>query len=325
MDLAKITTGVILVTIAVILAGVLVIPVVQDVTATDKTFTNEGYYSMDLIDESTSRVIEWDKSTPNSITIDGALFDMSWADANKSYTLIGSGEVIIRYVRGANNTAGLQMFSMTAGATYLSFHSGSSAETGSKATITLNAGSITFVTNGSSPLNKTISNIGTDAYVINPSDTGAYSLVMKKANVPAYLKGDSVIRFIGVSGASGPSGIALYGIGTIDDGMDLTTVYSSATVTDVSYSDPIPTDTEMSDFIGLYSLDKYEFTINYTDNGTPKTYDATYSYFIIPAEITAEYAHHMDATQILIIGLVPLLILVSVVMVAVRMISGRTD
>lgn len=304
------TKSIMAVIIGLMVSGLILVafvPVFTEVTATEKTFTNEGYYTMDAVDESTSRVIEWDKSTPNTITIDGEPYDMSWTDLAKSYTLIGSEEVILRYEHNLNNTAGLQMFSTTAGSTYVSFHSGTASDAGTKVTVTLGSGAITFVSNGTEPLNKTVSDIGQDAYVINPDNTGEFSFIMKKANEPAYLLGDSTIRFIGVSVSSGPSGIAIYGIGSIEDGMTLSTVYNSATVSDVTYSDPVPTYTEVSGYEDLYLLDKYEFTISYSDNGTPKTFNATYSYFIIPNEVTAEKSVHGDEVFNNIIDLIPLL------------------
>ena len=313
------------VVVGLIVLSAALMPVIHTATTTEKTFLNEGYYTMDAITESTTHVIEWEKSNPTILIIDDEPVDMSWTDVTKSYTLIGSDTMVVRYERGANDTAGVQMFTTTVGAQYLSFHSNSAATAGDKATITLSNSTVSFVTDGTAPLDKTITDIGTDAYVINPTNTGDYTIVMKRADTPAYVKGDSTIRFIGVSVSSGPNGIALYGIGTLDDGMTLSTIYTNNTVTDVAYSDPVPTDTAVSGYDDLYSLDKYNFTISYTDNGTPKTFDATYSYFLIPNEVTAEKSIHADATTIELLGVIPILIIVGLIVGIAAVVVSRRE
>ena len=197
------------------------------------------------------------------------------------------------------------------------------AEAGDKATITLASGTVNFASNGTSPLNRTVTDIGDDAYIINADNSGEFTVVMKKANTQAYVLNDSVIRFMGVSVAAGPNGIALYGIGSLDDGMTLSTIYTNTTVSDVTYSDPVPTDTAVNGFNDLYSLDKYTFTISYSDNGTPKTFDATYSYFLVPAEVTAERTQHLDEAEIALVNALPILIIIGLVLTGVGAIFIR--
>ena len=288
-------------TVGVIMLSGFLWPVVSDATATATTFANEGYYTMDEVTNDTVTTIEWEKANPDTLIVDDVPFDMSFAETNKSYTIIGSDSMILRYLKDTTNR-GVMIFSNDPNAAYVSFHTGTAATSGDKVTITLSNNSVTFITDGTTPINKTVADIGDDAYVINPTGTGNYSVVMKKADIPAYVLGDSTIRFMGVSVAGGPGGIALYGIGTLDDGIEISTIYTNNTTTDVSYSDPEPTDTEISGYDSLYSLDKYTFTISYTDNGTPKTFDATYSYFLIPNEVTAEKSWHLDTTQIALVA-----------------------
>lgn len=311
-------------TIGVILAGSLLMPVINDTTEVERTFTNEGYYTMDAVTESTVRVIEWEKANPDTLIVDDVPFDMSFVEINKSYTIIGSDSMILRYIHDTTNR-GVMIFSNDSNAAYVSFHTGTAATSGDKATITLSNNSVTFITDGTTPINKTIANIGNDAYVINPTGTGDYSVVMKKADMPAYVLGDSTIRFMGISVAGGPGGIALYGIGTLDDGIEISTIYTINTTTDVSYSDPEPTDTEISGYDSLYSLDKYTFTISYTDNGTPKTFDATYSYFLIPNEVTAEKSQHLNGGEIALMNAIPIMVIVALLMAAVGAIALRRN
>lgn len=309
-------------TIGVILTGALLVPVLNSTTEVERTFTNEGYYTMDAVTDSTVRVIEWDKSTPDTITIDGEPFDMSFVTVNNSYTLIGSDSTILRYIN-VSTAKGVMIFSNDSNAAYVSFNTGSAEAAGTKATITLENNSLSFVTDGTTPINKTVSDIGNDAFAINPDATGEYVVVMKQSNVPAYVLGDSTIRFMGISVASGPGGIGIYGVGNLTDGMELTTIYTNNTTTDVTYSSPTPTDAKVNGFNNLYTLDKYTFTISYSDDGTPKTYDATYSYFLVPAEVTAEKSQHLDSGEIAILNALPILVIVALLMVAVGAIAYR--
>lgn len=306
MDIKTISVAFVAIMVGAVAFGAM-LPIFQDVTATEDTFTNEGYYTMDKIDNDTERVITWSRSTPDKITIDGVDFDMSFAETNKSYTLIGSESVILRY-QVDSSVKGIQVY----GSEYVGFHTGSAESAGTNLTITLSSGSFTYVTDGTSPLNKTFS-VGTDAYVINPSTQGQYAFVMKKSNIPAYVLADSDIRFLGVSVTGGPNGIAIYGIGNVEDGMTLSTIYKPNTITTVTYTDPVVTDSEINGYVDLYTLDKYTFTITYDAN----TYDATYSYFLVPSEVTAEKSIHGDDGFNTIVDLIPLVIGMGLLLIAV--------
>lgn len=280
---SKLPVMIVALVIGLILTFTAVMPLVSDYSEA-KTFKNEGYYTMDQLDDNTSRVIKWSKTTLNIINVDGKDIDMSsFVDLGKSYTLIGSEKVVIRYEKDSATFAGIQGYYVGSGG-YVAFHSNTAAETGTEVTITVSSGSISVVSNGTTPISVTISDIGEDGYIINPEGTGTYA-IMKKANVPAYVLGDSDIRLIGVSVGAGPNGIALYGSGSIDDGITISTIYKPNTITTVTYSEPEVTDTEISGYTkDVYSLEKYTFTITYDAN----TYDATYSYFIVPASITVD-------------------------------------
>lgn len=303
------------VVVVIVLAGVLM-PVLDDATATETTFTNEGYYTLDKVDGTTTRVITWERANPNQIKINGEILDMSFAEVNKSYTLIGSDTLVVRYMKD-NSTTGIQAFSDT---TYVSFHLQTDVSAGDVATITISEGAVTFVSDGTSALNRNLGSIGTDCYSINANGTGEYS-VMKKSDVPAYVFGDSEIKLIGVSVAGGPSGIALYGSGTLDDGMTISTIYKPNTVTTVTYSDAISTDSEVSGYDDLYKIEKYEFTITYDTS----SYDAVYSYFIVPSEVTAEKSVHFTDNQNMIFAAIPIMVIVALLIAVVALVFRGRD
>ena len=303
--------------VGVLVFSALLIPLVNEATATNTTFTNDGYYTMDKLDTDTNATIEWSKDSLNILTVNGVDIDMSeFVGVNRtSFTIIGSDYLVIRYEKTSDVVAGVQLYG-TNGA-YLSFHSNTAADAGDKLTISISEGTITCTTNGTTPLNRSYT-ITDEGYIINPNGTGIFA-VMKYADTPAYVLEDSDIKLIGVSVAGGPNAIVLYGAGTIAGGMEISTVYKPESITAVSYSNITATDSAVNGYNGLYSLDKYEFTINY-DNST---YNATYSYFIVPVEVTADKTVTADDSTRAVMGIIPVIVIVGLIAGIVGIVAVR--
>lgn len=300
------------VVVGVVLAATVLMPIVSDATDTDRTFTNEGYYSMDKLDTTASLVIAWDATAPTQITVGDKTVDMSFVVADLGYTIVGSEEFAIRYSMTGGGDALIQGF----GSEY--FNQGN----GTEITITINGGTVAAHTNrsdieGGITITYTYSD---SVYVINPYDTGEYSYVMKKTGTNAYVNGDSSVYFIGATYVESTKVVATYGEGTIDDGITLETI-GLRNVTNVSYSDPVATYAAVNGYNDLYALDKYDFIITYDGN----TYDATYSYFIVPATVTAEKSQHMSAAEISLISIIPILVLAGVVVGIAAVIGRRAE
>ena len=312
----RITGLVIALVVGGLLVGGLLIPSIEGMTATETTFENEGYYTMDALDATTESTITWEKSNIDILNVNGTDIDMSnfVGSGHTSFTLIGGESIVLRYEKTSSTFAGIQGYGV--GGRYISFHSNSVDTVGDKLTITVSNGAVNVATNGESPINYDFNDVA--GFIINPAGTGNYA-VMKRADIPANVLGDSSVYLIGVSVAAGPNAIALYGVGSVDDGVDISTVYKPNSITTVSYSEPVATYTEVAGYDDLYKLDKYQFTITYDTS----TYDATYSYFIVPAEVTAEKTHQMDATQIAMFGVISILGIVALVVVAANGIRNK--
>lgn len=276
------------------------VPIISETTSANTTFENEGYYTMDVLDATTESTIVWEKSNLNYINVNGVDIDMYQfiGPGRSSFTLIGGEELVLRYERQSSTFAGIQGYGVNG---YISFHSNTAATYGDKLTITVSNSNVHVSSNGTNPIN--IDFPISSGFVINPSGTGHYA-VMKKADVPANVLGNSEIYLIGVSVGGGPDAIALYGVGSIDDGVEISTVYKPNSITTVSYSEPVATYTAVNGYDDLYKLDKYQFTITYDAN----TSNATYSYFIVPAEVTAEKTYHPDSTMSAVLDLLPLVV-----------------
>ena len=292
------------------------IPVVGESVSATTTFENESYYTVDKLDSSTESVITWEKSNLDYINVNGTDIDMSQfvSSGRTSFTLIGSESLVIRYEKTSAVFAGIQGYGI--GARYISFHSNSPTTAGDKVTITVSNGNVNVSSDGTEPLNYDFTN--SSGFIINPNGTGDYA-VMKKADVPANVLGDTEVYLIGVSVAGGPNAIALYGVGSIDDGVDISTVYKPNSITTVSYSEPVATYTAVNGYEDLYKLDKYQFTITYDAN----TYNATYSYFIVPASVTAEKTIHADENTASIISMIPFILIMGIVLMFVGVVLVR--
>lgn len=306
----KLVQVVIAITVGIVVLGSLLVPVITEASTTEKTFTNEGYYTMDQLDTTASLTMVWNSSNPDAVTIGDETVDMSFATVNLGYTIVGSDNFAIRFTKTTNGTI-IQGF----GSEY--FNQGS----GTIVTITIENGSVSAHTNRadiSGGLTTTYT-YSSSAYVINPDGDGEYTYVMKNASTSAYVNGDSMIHFIGATNVSSSGTVAVYGEGTLDDGIDLETI-GLRNVSTATYSTPTATYSAVSGYDDLFSLDKYEFTITY--DGT-SSYDATYSYFIVPAEVTAEKSEHLNTSEIGLLAVIPVLIIVALLIVAVRTFSGR--
>lgn len=296
------------VAVGVLILAAALFPVIDQATTTEKTFKNNGYYTLDKVDDTTQCVISWDSTSPSILSFDDIDVDMSTLPS-QSYTIVGSDTLVLRYYKTGND-----VYIQCYGSSYAS-------STGGTVTITIDNGTLTFT--AVSPENvtttTTYSDIGTDCYMFNADNSGEYAAVMKYSDAAAYMNGDSKITFIGTSITNYSSAIAAYGTGSIDDGVTITTLYKPNNVTTVTYSDIQIVDTAMSNYLDLYKLDKVTFKLS--RDGSPT--DITYSYFIVPNEVTAELAVHASQDEIELLETIPVLITVGLIMGIVGVVAAR--
>lgn len=285
------------------------IPVVGESVSATTTFKNDGYYSMDKVNNTANIVITWDHTDPNVITIDDKTLDVSFATSGLAYTVVGGEDLAVRYVKSGTTT-----YFQGLGSTY--FNGGANQDI----TITVANGEVVCKSNRSDIPDYTVTyTFDNSVYVANPNGTGNYSYVMKDSTKSAYINGDSIMTFVGVTNLENNKLVGIYGVGTLDDGMDISTIMAQGATVD-SYSEPTPTYTAVNGYNDLYALDKYEFTITYD---TTSTYDATYSYFIVPAEVTAEKTIHADGNTASIVSMIPFILIMGIVLMFVGVVLVR--
>lgn len=294
----NILTLAITLTIGVILAGSLLMPVISDATTTHVTFENAGYFDMKYT-ETESVSLSWDHTDPHNITINGEVVALEESPAAPR-TIICGDSWFVRY--GGDSLAWYASSGSAAGASV-------AGET--DATLTAANGSVSF-TGG------TTTRTGTYTYLYVVAEDGEF--VMKTANDKAYLNGDSTIYAMGLTSNVLSQDVYVKSVGTPDDGITSTVFrYSGATpITVKSVSDSFVTE---SAYLDLYSIEKFVITVT---NGTNDA-DLIYSYFIVPAEVTAEKAVHFTDGENAIIAAIPVLIIAGLVIVAAGALYLKRD
>lgn len=266
--------------VVIVLASVLM-PVLGDATETEKTFTNEGYYRMSEITSDTSLVISWTYEDPTNITVGDATVSMDKVPVGTTVTIVGGNDYVIRYLNNGATSKWIQGYDSNGVST-------AKSESSQSCTITISGLSVSASIGGG-----TRSGTLNDGYHIDPNGP----FIMKDKDKGAYVKtDDSLIVFSGLTGT-----VKVFATGTIDDGMDFAAI-ENTTFGDVTFNY-----TEDPKYTNLVSLTTCTFDI--TVSGT--TTAATYSYYLVPYEVTAERAIHLDPNEIAILGAIPALVIVA--------------
>ena len=268
-------------TVGVIMLSGFLWPVVADATATNETFTNGGYYRMAEIGDD-AITIEWDHTTPKQITVNDEVVDLTKVPTNKVVTIAVTDETIIRYAPVTSNTL-IQVYSSSG-------YYGAGVNDGTDMEITIDNGTLTADNGSGTTVTKTI----TSGYYA--SNNGKW--IMKTDGETAFIhKDDSVVVLAGNTNVGNVT-IGIYANGTINDGLSFETFPVDGNAHVVTYGDVTFNYTDVTGYIDLVKLSNCQFDITCDDT----TATATYSYFLVPYEVTAEKSWHLDTTQIALVA-----------------------
>lgn len=306
MEQNKLVGMVVTITVAIILAGSLLVPVLSDQAAANDTFTNDGFYTYDAVTSDTDVTITWEKTNPGVITIGET--EVTMPTGNGNWTVVGSENFTLRFIRTASY-AGFQCYGANG------FMSVLTVDTDSATIAVTSATMIITKTVGDTDTSKSY-NMGTHGFVLNPDGDG--DLTLKHPADSAYILGDSEIYLCGttyVTGSGTNDYVGVFGYGTYDD-LTMSSFYGNTSPNTVSFGDVTATYTEVDSYINLYTIEKFEFEL--TQNSA--SVDAIYSYFVVPTEVTAERAVHFSSAESAMILVIPVLVIVAILMMAVVMI-----
>lgn len=308
MNAKSIAMGVVAMVVATVLVVTCAVPIISDSVKTEDTFTNEGLFKLTKYDADTELTILWDYENPDHIYVNDEDIDLSNVNVTYNTTIFFS------------ENAGIRLYYNHSGCQFMWATGTAAADLNDNETLTVtcSSGSISAVVTANGTPGSTI-NGGTYDSVICISNDGEY--VMKASDVPAYMNGDSEFFGMGVTNITGAGNKVLRVEGTIDDGATATIVTTSGTT--ATLTEPVISDSEVNGYIDLYQLDKIAFKGQVS--GSADT-NITYSYFVVPYEVTAERSVHVDGPTGDIITVIPVLMVLGIVIGAVALfLTTRRD
>lgn len=304
METKKIVMGVISIAVAIIVL-MSMIPIFTDAGASEDTFTNEGYFRMAKYTSEDTFVASWDYENPNQITINGVVEQLPTSMNVLGTSIILGDNYYLRYV--PRDSAVTLYYDGVGNMT-------ASPETSTGMTIELGEESIVFQLTGGASTSRSVTTL-TDFYAVN--STGSF--VMKDAEKPAYLNGDTEIYGCGRTSLTG-NVLGTLVTGSVNDGatVDIWRSNVDTTASNVSFNA-----TEKNGHKDLYVFDSVTFNANYTYEETDYSVPLTYNFLVVPLEVTAERSAHASSVEATLIGLIPLLMMVGIMLTAVGLFIAK--
>lgn len=290
------------------------VPIFTEVTATEDTFTNEGYYRLNHYDSTTDHTVTWTYENPNVMTVDDVDVTINGAP-NLQITVIADTNWLVRMIFDSQSKVSAIGYLYSSSGVKLANVSDSQT-----ASFTMTGGTVTIACGTYSG-----SNTYTDVYL--PDTDG--SLTMKMPTTDAYINGDSAIVGFGLTrintanGIQSSPGSGFEFIGTYDDGIN-GRVWRGDNVT---LDDITINAREIASHIDLYrftEINAVAICTETVDDATVTTdTNVTYNYVIVPYEVTAEKSVHGDEVFNTVIDLIPLLAGVGLLMAGVYYFISR--
>lgn len=296
MDIKTISVAFVAIMVGAVAFGAM-LPIFQDVTATEDTFTNEGLYHLEKITSSSEFTIVWDYTNPNQVTVNDEVVTL--AQGGFPLTILFTDDIMVR----VNYNTDCNVFGATddLGANTLI---GASVSGENNLSIVASSGTIT-VDNGTDSKTYPV----TDGMRV--SKNGPY--VMKNTTTQAYVNGDSVFYTAGYTfRALNVQYTNFVGIfeGSIDDGVTtISQVPSTYTLSNLAMSYT----NGPSGYTNFYKLTGFTYSVTDGEN----TGTLSYSQIIVPEKVNAERAIHGDSGFNTIVNLIPLVIGMGLLLIAV--------
>ena len=295
--------------IGIIVLGSVLMPILNDSTATEDTIKNVGFLNAKTLDETTTATMSWQYTNPEILVVDGNEINISEIESSYSaISIVFSNDWFIRAVQNA----GLILYKT--GTTSASAIEGATVSSEKDFSMTVASGVATIVI-GENTYEYTISG---DGLIVTTEDNAPY--VIKKSTDIAYLNGDSVVYAVGRTdralNVSGSSFNAIFKA-SVDDGVTPISYSPQWTVTDSSVIYQ-----ENSDHLDLYDMTAFTVDLLAAIN----TGTVTYNQIFVPSEVTAERSIHFTDGQNAILSAIPIMIIVAILLgVVALVIRSRLD
>lgn len=304
MNMKPIVAVAIALTVGIVTFSGVLIPAIESGVDTEDTFTNNGYARFSKTDSET--VITWTPSVDrNTININGIDTPLSGFPKtfNYSYSIAFSDDFILRIYMDGAGVQNMQIWQS-------GYRTGMASTSTYTGTFTISDDTLSFNSGAPDAVTSTYTHTG-DYLVIDP----AGDQIMKPRTETAYVLEDSSIIYAGgISGVDTSVLTGFYIEGTVGE-YNFTPMLSGVTVDNVQTNY-----TEVSEYVGLLKLENIKFDTTYNDN----VIHQTYSYFLVPYEVTAEKSIHADATTILLFQTIPVFIVLGMIVAVVGVLYMKT-
>ena len=279
--------------VGVLMIGSLLVPTITNASKTEDTFDNSeyGYYQMKPLENGDNWV-----HNNNQWTYGDALLTTS---ENTGISVVATNNTVVR------------QDGIVRGTTY-----------GGNATSTAEV----FVVDDANTLQiNTTRNISfIDGFGAVP-EGGDY--IIKKYDTAVYVNGDTPLWVTGYTalGDESITQVMVHITGSIDGGLTISLApKSQGNTSNLSVvGDYTINYVKVDSHKDLYQLSNVKFTVEGTIGEAEEsvTKEFTYSTFVVPKEVTAELANHLDAGEIAMIAVIPVLMIASLLIFAVRFVT----
>lgn len=308
MDLTKPVIGIIAVFVCVLLTATIVVPVIGTYTDEKAVYKNVGMpYAYAEAEEDETHTLTL---SSEGLTVDGVELDLSRLPSGfREYTLVYGENSFIRI-----NIPNQNLRVCTSTFTQYTY------DGGEVITMELTGSVMTISTTGTAA-SSTLSDV---LYYI--SSDGEYTLTDNPhVNSTDVMVGGGSTNFP-ASTWSLPSPVNIYVIwsGTIDN-IEGSILIIDNGYTNASIESIVVNSTEESAG-GLYDVESVVLTFNITKNDTVYTVSSTYTYFIVPMVVEYDNVNQLDnSTYTALLMIIPVMMFIVCAIVAIRLISGRSD
>lgn len=301
-NLGKMPILIVALVIGIIMATTAILPLASDYSEA-KTFENKGYYDMTYT-ETDNITLFWDHTKPTEVTVNDEVIPLLAPTVGLARTIICGDDWIVRYSITNQGVLGVEYNSASGDLSANAQGTKDLTVVASDGTATITAGTGT--------------RSATYTYLYCVAKDGPF--VMKDSAEKAYINKDSTIYGMGVSfNVAGATSIYIRTSGSINDGLTSTPFIVKGTEQTITVTDVTPAYNAVNGYIDLYTIDNFVITLtDGTNTGT-----ATYTYFIVPSEVTAE-PDNPDTYKNLI-KIVPLMAFIMLVVAAAAMIISKRD
>lgn len=300
MEWNKLIIPIVGITVSIICLATILMPVINDATATSDTFTNEGYFYVDSVtsDESITYLFE-----NGALKINGETVPLpTGSQYPDGLTIIYTEHICIRYDEGYMKVRGV--------ANHNCFYLNVTATEGR---IT---GTYQWTDGEPQPVNWTYTE-----FVGMANETT--NRIMCKSQ-PQYMKSDSYIETTGLVRLPNITGYYVVHIsGTIADGITVNFYNqgSGAAIDTITASSIQTNTTAVAGYENLYKLNSITFTAS---DGTNSD-NVTFTIYTIPAAVTADRSMPLSNSEIGVLLAIPVMVILVILMAAASMIMRNRE